>query len=362
MTRRQSVALALLILATYLLVTRRTRWLVPVAFAYAWVFDGFVLLLAVAGVVFIAELVAERRFGWGLLGWTTLGLVLSQVIHPYFPNNLEFTLHHVLAKVAPDPDLTVGQEWYPYSLQSLIETSWLALLLSVLGLVPAAFAPRRVLRDRTALALGGLAFMFLVLYLRSRRFIESEPPFVVLFCAYTWTYYPFQAVVRGRSLRAWLPRSVRLVLPILALLGLGFQAWSTVLQAREEQSGGDSDTAFQAASLWLEQNTEQGERVYQTDWDDFPKLFFYNTWNTYIVGLDPSYMSLENPELYRLWRSIGRGQVAQPGALIRDRFQARWVITDRAHRGFLAQAAVDPDLTVVFESPGAVVLRVGGPS
>ena len=76
------------------------------------------------------------------------------------------------------------------------------------------------------------------------------------------------------------------------------------------------------------------------------------------VGLDPTYLYIENPDLYRLWRSIGRGQVPLPGPLIRDRFGARWVVTDREHREFLARAAADPTLAVVFETPTAVVLRV----
>lgn len=356
MTRRQSVALALLVLATYLLVTRRTRWLVPVAFAYAWVFDGFVLLLAVAGIAFVAGLVAERRPAWGLLGWTTLGLALSQVLHPYFPNNIAFTLHHVLAKVAPDPDLTVGREWYPYPPLALLETSWLALLLGAASLVPVALAPRRVLRDRTALLLGGVAFMFVVLYLRSRRFIESEPAFAVLFCAYVWTFFP--PLIRGRPLFDRLPMVARAALPIAVLLGLGLQTWLTVLRAQQDLREDRSYTTFEVAARWVEQHSAPGERVYQTDWDDFPELFFWDTSNTYIVGLDPTYLYLQDPELYRLWRSIGRGQVARPGPLIRDRFGSRWVITDREHREFLAQAAIDPDLAIVFETPTAVVLRV----
>ena len=66
-------------------------------------------------------------------------------------------------------------------------------------------------------------------------------------------------------------------------------------------------TTFQDASMWLMEHTEPGERVYQTDWDNFPELFYFNTHNTYIVGLDPTFMYLANPELYLLWRSIGRG-------------------------------------------------------
>ncbi len=46
------------------------------------------------------------------------------------------------------------------------------------------------------------------------------------------------------------------------------------------------------ASAWLEKNTPSSSRVFQTDWDDFPRLFFYNTHNTYLIGLDPTYLQL----------------------------------------------------------------------
>ena len=69
---------------------------------------------------------------------------------------------------------------------------------------------------------------------------------------------------------------------------------------------------------------------------------------------------LEQPELYRLWRSLGRGEIAQPSTPIRDQLHARWAITDRTHTRFLTQAANDPNMEVAFESPGAVVLRIKG--
>jgi hypothetical protein len=56
------------------------------------------------------------------------------------------------------------------------------------------------------------------------------------------------------------------------------------------------------ASLWLEKNTPAGSRVFQTDWDDFPRLFFYNTHNTYLIGLDPTYLQLITT--LRLWVEI----------------------------------------------------------
>jgi hypothetical protein len=359
MTRRQSLALALLVLATYLLARGRFRWLLPLAFAYGWLFDGFVMLIAVVSVAFAARFVADRQLAWPIFGWTLLGLGLAMVTHPYFPNNVTFTYLHMLPKVVPEAEVRVGAEWYPYVPRVLIETSWLPLLLIPLGLLPCLLAPRRFLRDHIALLLAGLALLFVAMYLRSRRYIESEPAFAVLFCAYAWSF--FSPVVRGRSPGEWLPPRARQGLAALALLGLGLQAFFAIQTGhRAVNTEGHHYTTFETAAPWLAQNSEPGELIFHTDWDDFPELFFYNTHNTYIVGLDPTYMYLERPQQYLRWRRITRGAVDRPSRAIREEFGARWVITDRTHAEFIVKALGDPDMQVAFQAPGAVVFRVRG--
>ena len=37
---------------------------------------------------------------------------------------------------------------------------------------------------------------------------------------------------------------------------------------------------------WLSQHADKGEIIFNTDWDDIPKLFFYNPDLAYISGLD----------------------------------------------------------------------------
>src|SRR5439155_486337 len=113
-------------------------------------------------------------------------LWLAVLINPYFPNNVRFTYLHVLARVLLQADVSAGVEWQPYSAVSLLRTSWLALLLLPLGLLPALLEPRRALRDYRTVFFGALACLFTLMYLRARRFVEIEPAFGVLLCAYTW--------------------------------------------------------------------------------------------------------------------------------------------------------------------------------
>jgi hypothetical protein len=106
------------------------------------------------------------------------------------------------------------------------------------------------------------------------------------------------------------------------------------------------------------QHTPAGERVFQTDWDDFPRLFFYNTHNTYLAGLDPTYLQLYDSELYDQWVSITRGEVENPSQLILQSFSARYVFTDLDHQDFLRQAANDNRMKEVYRDGQAVIFQV----
>ena len=98
--------------------------------------------------------------------------------------------------------------------------------------------------------------------------------------------------------------------------------------------------------------------MFQTDWDDFPRLFYYNTHNTYLIGLDPTYMQLYDPESYDLWVLITRGELQQPSQFIANHFQAGYVHSDLQHGDFLRQAGQDPGLREVYRDEQAVVFEV----
>jgi hypothetical protein len=112
------------------------------------------------------------------------------------------------------------------------------------------------------------------------------------------------------------------------------------------------------ASRWLRANTPPGSMVFQSDWDDFPRLFFYNTANVYVIGLDPTYLQLRDPELFDEWVAITRGEVETPGAAIRERFGASYAISDLRHTAFLRRAAGDPRMREVYRDTFAVIFEI----
>ena len=89
--------------------------------------------------------------------------------------------------------------------------------------------------------------------------------------------------------------------------------------------------------------------IFNTDWDEFPFLFFFNTDNYYIVGLDKLYMIHYDEEKYELWRKICSGRVEKPSETIWRDFGASYVIADtRARKAFIVQAANDPNMKLVY--------------
>jgi len=207
-------------------------------------------------------------------------------------------------------------------------------------------------------ALGIIAVTFLVMYARSRRWVEAEPIFATLFCAFAWS--------RALPARVTMPLS-KLVTPrrewvLAALAGLIMLVplYYAIDDARDDVRATRDINRFRGATAWLAQNTPLGARVFSTDWDDFPELFYWNTHNTYLIGLDPTYMYLYDGPLYLQWRSITRGRVPMPSASIRDQFDSGWVFSDLDHKSFLENAAADPNMQEVYRDRNSVIFAVKG--
>lgn len=350
MVRTQGAALLLVIVALYLLAARRERWLLPLAFAFAWLYNGFVLILGVVTLYAAAEFIVERRLAWRAPVYTAVGLALGLVINPYFPNNFAFIFDHLGAKVDFENGVRVGSEWYPYSTSVLMINAGGALAALALGVLRGGLGERK--RDTAETALLLVALLTLFMLLRSRRFIEYFPAFALLFFAAAWG--------RGGIVWAdWLPlrwlRRAAFAAAAVAVLAVG----GLTLRGALDDIGGSADTHYMAgAAEWLAANTEPGTPVFQTDWDDFTRLFYYNTSNIYLIGLDPTYLQLANPLMWDNWVAITQGRVEQPSILIHEQFGSAYVVSDTRHGAFEDQARNDPGLQLVYRDDNALVWQV----
>ena len=359
-TRAQSLSLAVLALAFAWFLEKKHKHLAVLAFVYVWMYDAFPLLISLAGLYFISVVLIERRMDFKPLLYISIGILLGLLINPYFPENVVFSYRHMLPKLLDATSVRVGNEWFPYTTKQILENSFPSLLAFGSGILALGLSDRKM-DVRTAFALLTALLSGLMLF-QARRFVEYFPPFALIFAAFAWAHLllGFQSASARSNLSTL--KLISTNLPVIFLsVAVVVSIAVSVPRARDAISGSKPYDLYAGASHWLENNTPQKSRVFQTDWDDFPRLFYYNTHNTYLVGLDPTYMQMYDPNLYALWVLITQGDVNNPSKIIAGRFESQYIHTDLKHKYFIKVAQNDPGLIEVYRDDQAMIFKVISP-
>ncbi|MBA3241627.1 MAG: DUF308 domain-containing protein [Acidobacteria bacterium] len=401
MGKAMSVSIVLLIIGIYLLFERKYLWLLPLAFVFALTYDMVYLLLAASGFWFLATLWGERSLNrsvaWALGGVALVifGTALGYVINPYFPHNIQLAYEHIMMKVtANDFSTAVGSEWYPYNTWEFMGNCATAVVAMVAGYLAYRGAGRR--ESQRALFLLLFATFLMLVNARWRRFSEYWPPFAVLFAAFALHPHIERARTRflGRAAddagavagsapdAPETPRTVEsierarvmeFVLVGTALILLAAPLiWYARVTARDIAGMGGPEL-YRGGMEWLGKNTSKGDLIFNTDWDDFPKLFFYNPDLAYVSGLDPTYLLDKDKRLSDLYAKVSisselsEQEVGEMGALIRDNFCidegearrcARYAFTDHEHKDFVNNALDSGWFDLSYEDGDCSILRV----
>ena len=355
-TRAQSLSLGMLALGMIFLLEGKNKYLALLAFVYVWTYNAFPILLALGVLHFLAAALIEHRFDQRPLLFIAGGMLAGVLVNPYFPNNLLFTYHHLFAKLTDATSTSVGSEWYPYTTLHILNNSLPTLIVFAGGIFALGLSGRKM-ETRTAFALLA-TFIFGLMFFQARRFVEYFPPFALIFAALAFTPLLDRRADSSSPGESRLARFLPHLPALLLCLALTAGLVRTLPLARADILDSAPYSNFQGASAWLEENTPPGARVFQTDWDDFPRLFYYNTHNTYLVGLDPTYMQIYDPELYATWVNLTNGDMLPISYVAATTFDAKYIVSDLYHDGFLAAAGDDPYLIEVYRDGRSVVYEI----
>jgi hypothetical protein len=351
MTRAPSLSIAFMAVGAYLILQRKHLWLALLSFFFVWAYSLFPLILLMAIFYSLCLYLAEQRFDFKAIYATGSGIIAGLLINPYFPNNLTLLRDHLIMKVTANYSVDVGVEWYPYDSWVLVSSSGVAFIIFLLALL--AFNYRKRVQDIKPLFFLLIAFALLVMVLKSRRFIEYFPPFAILFAAFT---------IKGRINSAWFSTQKKQMIAAGAAILTGFVLMVSLmfncLQARHDVQSEADPYAYRGASEWLTANVAKGSLIFNTDWDDFPMLFYYNPDYAYVAGLDPTYLYDKDKDLWQLYADITLGKRSDAASLIRERFGAEYVFTDNQHQDFLNIAERSRYFTTVYKDSDTTVLRV----
>ncbi|GAC1402473.1 MAG: hypothetical protein NVSMB56_17460 [Pyrinomonadaceae bacterium] len=392
MTRAQTVSIVLMVAGIYLLFERKYRWLVPLAFIYALTYSLFISLIAAAFIWAFASLWSEGRWDkkaiWDTAKaplYTIAGSIAGFVINPYFPNNIKLFTAHVIMKATPfEMPIPVGIEWDPFDTRYLGGRCIIAFAAMIAGYI--AFNFRETDRKQAARAMFLLIFstMLMIITFRSRRWVEYWPPFAILFAAFTLEPILERFFAQRDDGANQLPAEL---LELQPLLDRSEHPDVLAERKRREKYGffaacafvvilmlplafnvnemakmiGDEETpfAYQKGTEWIHANVPKGERVFNTDWDDFGKLFYYDSDHAYIMGLDPTYLHDQNKALYDIYVKITLGEVDDPAPIIREKFGCNYVFTRNPSKNDFYQVAMDSGwFETVFKDEHCSVLHI----
>jgi hypothetical protein len=380
MTKAPPLAILFLVIGAYLMFERKHWQLLPLALIFTWTYDLFVLLLVAAAIWTGVVAWTEGRFEWRPLAYVALGCALGLAINPYFPHNLYLFWEHARVKITANDFATkVGNEWYPYDTREFLANCFVALVAMFVGYIAFDGADRK--QSQKPLYLLIFSTALLVMNMRWKRFAEYFPPFAILFAAFT-----LEQFWRGRAVFTRLPEEVledlqpfldrqettvvakeqrneetwRIVKIALVALGLGALFLINVRQTTGDIAEGEPRDYYSQGAAWMRATIPAGQIVFNTDWDDFPRLFYFDPSHAYVSGLDPTYLLDRDADLSKLYVDITTGETEDPGPFIRDRFRARWVFTDNTddHVSFTDNALKSGWFDVAYQDKECRILRL----
>jgi hypothetical protein len=381
MAKAPPFAIIYLILGIFFLFQKKYWPLVPLGFVFTLTYDMFVLLIGAVLIWVVVVGWADRHFEWRPVVWVLLGTAAGSVINPYFPHNLFLFYEHLKIKLTlNDFSTKVGGEWYPYQTWEFLGNSLVACIAMVIGYI--AFDPSDRRRSPRPLFFLIFATVLMLMTARWRRIAEYWPPFAIIFAAFAlqpWvagTRSPFvqlppdvldelQPFLDQHDPPLWIwerPISELLQLGAAAVVAVlcGVALVASLLVTIKDIGGSDPPNHYRAGMQWVRSNVPPGEVVFNTDWDDFPRMFYFDPTHAYVSGLDPTYLYDRNAELSKLYDRITLGKEEDPGPLIRDRFGARYVFTDNSntHSKFSSKAMDSGWFEVVYEDKDCTILHI----
>ncbi len=377
------------VLGIYLLFQRKYIWLLPLMFVFVWTYSLYPLLWGAAAVWTVILAWNEQRLEWRPFVYTTAGMLLGNVINPYFPNNLKLFFEHAFTKISSgDYVVGVGGEWYPYSGWELITHLTIAMLAMLMGYI--FFGPKEgKLPEKASFFLMFTTVLFFAMF-KSKRFAEYFPPFAILFAAFSWQAFWAAPVVElpedfRRDLEPFLDVEVKAarkdpwaapkqVASILIGLGfllvmyhnfIGYDLERFGLKGVRQEgmitsiSNNEKADKHRRAMEWVKNNIPEGELIFNADWDDFPKMFYYDQKHAYVSGLDPTYLYSKNPDLSRLFDDITNGKHDDPALIIREKFGSHYIFSDiKRHPDMYAKAMESGWVEKVYEDDEDYVLKI----
>jgi hypothetical protein len=365
------LALICFILGMACLIWRKPWFALLVGFIYALLHGGWVLLIG-CQILFVIGKWITKHLAFDEAIWryalrdtlpiiaTLCGIGLGLLVHPNASAELSFLWTQVVqvGVATPYGHVMMGNEWNPPEIEDLISMLALPLLAFTVigfGLLVARREPLERGQATLGVALLVAAAGPFALMLKSLRFLEYCLPLIVLSIATLARLVDWKLFLH--QVRDLLPKFATPILFAVMLLfafKLDVNAWHAI------HASGRPFGRFAPAIAWLDSQAKTGERVYESNWDIFPELFYGSDRVHMVSGLDPTFLYRQNPELSDAYFQLVQGQATSTAYhVVHDLAGASFVFVDRKTGAkFDEVIRADSRFEQGFSDDVAVVYRV----
>lgn len=366
------LALLILFLSLYFLLRKKYLYLFICAFIYVWSHGGFIILPIITFIYCLIHFFSKSEISYPLRGRILIpllpvsgGTLAGLIINPYFPKNLIFYWHQLIqiGLINYQNTIKVGSEWYPYSYFDLIPVNgFIFICLALAGVAFFFYRKKTPLINHFFLF---LTILFLAATFKSRRYIEYFIPFAFIWSMLTLNIFwkttlwknKYQKIKKDIfKKKSYLIFAIYLVFTIIIIISMNFQ-----MVKNDAENPFAHYEYWRNASNYLQQHTAAGDLVFHTEWHTWPQLFYHNTHNFYLVGLDPTFMYKYDPATYQLWDDLRKGKLKlESSQKIKEDFNSDYIIlsTRKNDKLLLAYLQRDPNCELIYTDDQAFIFKI----
>lgn len=299
-----------------------------------------------------------------------LGLCLGLIINPYFPKTLPFYWFQTvkIAVLNYHQLIGVGAEWYPPKAPSFFFNILPLLIFWLISL--AWFISAKKNRETSSWFFLFISIFFLFYTLKARRNVEYFIPSAIFFSALNFAQIGekinwkkikehFNKLFQGPENIFYFISAIFFVFLSGFFVILYFN--QSIKDARDLYAGQRLPlTHLQTASRWLKDKTQPGEIIFQSRWDIFPELFYFNDANYYINGLDQTFMYEKNKNLYKIWADLVNNKTdpKETASLIKEKFGAGYILFDKRDEKFGQLLKKSTNMEKAYEDQEAIIYKI----
>lgn len=309
------LALIILPLACYLMYKQRYISLLFLSVLYALLYHFFLTIIMMALFYLAVDFYQNRKVGLKPLLATTLGSLIGVILHPASMNYFFVVTVHfweVLYLKFSGVNLGVGNEIQMSSIFVFISNNFIVLAVFLIALA-LFLSNKKYQQDFLILFFFLISTFWFLVSLILPRGIDFWLPFAWLFIAILFN--KFNQSVEYGQIKDFIAKKVNLrIVSIYLMAGLAIIVCYNLLQiynyVQTSNNSKDKDSNYQQVGDYLIAHTAPGEVVFYNEWGMWPRMFFYDDYNHYITGMDPTFLYEYSHQLFWLWSNIASNGVA----------------------------------------------------